>query len=158
MVKVLICNVRSSVIGHLPQNKWHRIRTKILYMRLDMLVYGIFNTRTAFVAAIERLKSEGFSSSHVSVFLPPFGGEKDFVAMIDALMNKGMPEYEALHFARLIADGGMLISIHSGQDERDDIAIEILQDYGAHEISTSSIEKKSLFSIKSQSYFNKFSF
>ena len=162
-------------------------------------VFGIYPSRTSVETGVERLKSEGFSSSDISVLMPEKGGSDKFahdnstkapegatagagtglviggtlgwlvgigalaipgvgpfiaagpiVALLagagtgaaigglaGGLVGLGIPEYEAKRYAGYVNDGGILLSVHTGDSNLVSKAKLILEQTGAKDISTS---------------------
>ena len=57
--------------------------------------------------------------------------------ILGALTGLGMPEYEAKRYEGRIREGGILLSVHCDNSEWEDRAKQILEQTGAHDISSS---------------------
>lgn len=162
-------------------------------------VFGIYPTRLAVETGVERLKTEGFLNTDISVLMPDKDGSQKFahdnstkapegatagastglviggtlgwlvgigalaipgvgpliaagpiVALLagagtgaalggiaGGLVGLGIPEYEAKRYAGYVNDGGILLSVHTGNSDMVDKAKLILEQTGAKDISTS---------------------
>lgn len=58
--------------------------------------------------------------------------------IIGALVGMGIPEYEAKRYDGKIRGGGALISVHTDNEERQDVAQEIYERAGAEDIKSTS--------------------
>jgi hypothetical protein len=58
--------------------------------------------------------------------------------LIGALLGMGVPEYEAKRYEGRVKDGGILVSVHCANSEREDVAKEKLKECGAEDISSAS--------------------
>src|SRR6202158_2007629 len=58
-----------------------------------------------------------------------------------ALVGMGIPEYEAKRYAGRVKDGGILLSVHSGDSQETKRAKQILEATGAQDISSTSESK-----------------
>ncbi len=55
-----------------------------------------------------------------------------------ALIGMGIPEYEAKRYEGFVKDGGILISVHVDNSDKEKTAKEVLETSGARDISTTS--------------------
>lgn len=164
------------------------------------VAYGIFHSRSEVENAVDRLKTEGFNNSDISVLMPDKGGSQEFAhenatkapegattgavtgvaaggvlgwlvgigslaipglgpfvaagpimgalagagaggtlgGLAGGLVGMGFPEYEAERYAGYVKEGGILLSVHSEDDDQIDRAKDILEATGADDISTST--------------------
>ncbi len=57
--------------------------------------------------------------------------------LVGALVGMGMPEYEAKRYEGRVKDGGILLSVHCDNSEWTTRAKRILEETGAHDVSSS---------------------
>ena len=164
------------------------------------VVFGIYSNRTSVENGVDRLKSEGFSNSEISVLMPEKGASERFahekstkapegatagagtglvvggtlgwlvgigmlavpgvgpliaagpiVALLagagtgaavggitGGLIGLGIPEYEAKRYESFIKEGGILLSVHTGNSDMIEKAKVALKETGAKDISSTS--------------------
>lgn len=69
-----------------------------------------------------------------------------------ALIGMGIPEYEAKRYENLVKQGGILLSVHVDDSEWLKKAKKILEDDGAHDVSSAGEEEESGKRRKSDDY------
>lgn len=161
-------------------------------------VFGIYSSQAKVEAGVERLKTEGFLNTDISVLMPDKAGSQKFahdnstkapegatagagtglviggtlgwlvgigalaipgfgpliaagpiVALLagagtgaalggiaGGLVGLGIPEYEAKRYANYVNEGGILLSVHTGNSDLVDKAKRILEETGATDISS----------------------
>lgn len=165
-----------------------------------IVAFGIYESRGTLESAVERLKSEGFRSSDISVLMADAASTQKFAhqketkapegattgagtgavlggamgwlvgvgalaipgmgpfiaagpimaalagvaaggaigAVSGALIGMGIPEYEAKRFEGMVKDGGILMSVHCDDHDWKKRAVDLLEQTGAKDVSTSS--------------------
>ena len=68
--------------------------------------------------------------------------------LIEALVGRGLPEYEAKRYESRITDGGVLVSVHCDTSDQIDRAKEVLERTGAEDISSAGEESASTHHVK----------
>lgn len=131
-----------------------------MFDKKSQSVFGIFKDRAAAEFAVDRLKTEGFRNSDVSVLMPNpestrnFAHEKNTKApegaaagagtgaggalggIAGALVGMGIPEYEAKRYEGHVKGGGTLLSVHVDNQTFADKAKRILKELDAQDISS----------------------
>lgn len=95
-------------------------------------VFGIFETAAKADKAVGRLTSAGFSNADISLLS----------SVIDGLLaGMGIPEHKAGRYEGWLQEGGMLLSVECCNALEVDRANTILQQNGAADISSTSVQR-----------------